>query len=883
MHAPRPYGRFGPELNTQDEGFADALMRRAINLKSQLGVQSLRLTRALPGGGAATAIDMGGVTKLIVQGPPQEKELLPVADLAPATTKIPLFFSGVVERDKVRQGETTLVRVTEQTRKRVQGYKPPQMHSGIPQYLCPEVVGLQRLTVGYGPKHQEFMPQVPGVLAHTQFTQLRPTWFSGAMAQVVQVAMGYGSSKLTPQEVAQLPRDSLEVASLGLPVVVQKRIQGQMVNVRLPGYRGVPPKSGQVQFDYKFHLTHGVAFASDKKPWLVQIDGRGVYAMPLPLVPATTTAAFREYMEEVDDQEVLWLLDRFGGLPSGEGFPENVQEREAWQRAGVIQKLCEVQDFYQHLAYSPACGWSFNASGTEAYNTCYDYDEAEGLAYGLTYKVHFKIGPTTFDGKIQPDWEAQPPWDAEKRDAYLADILKMAHQRGDGTALALLYKLRRQPIEDIMQRAWENHGKPLYDPQAEYRYWDELDMSQKPIASANANLAQVNRGWLYHPAKFEFQPQMKFPDPYLGYCASFDFGPLENGRGKKTYPKCDTIMFAYHVGDDLKVVKYFRDERKFTRRTEDNYDECMTVGSWERKEYVGLSGLEGHFYITDLDERETIAPTEIVTTIVGVDKGYDSVPYFSFDDFFSMQGSIWRNKYFTHETKTETQGGKSITIGLCAPYLCRDGLLYARNTTVQNIRRTHSLGLKSVQDPYAYRMWTYDFVMHWVGGAAPPAKGRPYPKNGNPVWVESESYNPTLCNDIADSGPWIPGLPADYTWLVHPEANVWKFSGGGGPPKINAFSHSYNDGSKTEQILHASLMPTLQKVHEKPSGHYFVSSPDSFGFTFYRDACRNAAGNTEYGNVSEENPQVPKTRVRFGYSRLVNHTAAYHFIGVINE
>ena len=224
MHQPRPYGRFGPELNTQDEGFADALMRRAMNLKSQLGVQSLRLTRALPGGGAATAIDMGGVTKLIVQGSPQE-ELLPVADLAPATTKIPLFFSGVVERDKVRQGETTLVRVTEQTRKRVQGYKPPQMRNGIPQYLCPEVVGLQRLTVGYGPQHQEFVPPVAGVFEHTQFTQLRPTWFSGAIAQVVQVAMGYGSSKLTPQEVAQLPRDSLEVASLSVPAVVHERLR----------------------------------------------------------------------------------------------------------------------------------------------------------------------------------------------------------------------------------------------------------------------------------------------------------------------------------------------------------------------------------------------------------------------------------------------------------------------------------------------------------------------------------------------------------------------------------------------------------------------------------------------------------------------------------
>src|SRR5574344_1577743 len=213
MHAPRPYGRFGPELDTQDEGAADALMRRTLNLKSQLGVQSLRLTRALRGGGVATAIDMGGVTKLIVAGPP-EQELLPLPDLAPATSKSPLFFSGVVERDKVRDGQTTLVRVTEQTRKRVQGYKPPQMHNAIPQYRCPEVVGLRRLTVGYGPKHQEFVPQVTGVFEHTQFTQLRPTWFSGEMAQVVQVAMGYGSNELTPEEVAQLPQDSLEIASL---------------------------------------------------------------------------------------------------------------------------------------------------------------------------------------------------------------------------------------------------------------------------------------------------------------------------------------------------------------------------------------------------------------------------------------------------------------------------------------------------------------------------------------------------------------------------------------------------------------------------------------------------------------------------------------------
>ena len=32
--------------------------------------------------------------------------------------------------------------------------------------------------------------------------------------------------------------------------------------------------------------------------------------MPLPLIPATCTLAFREYMDEQGDQEVLAILDR---------------------------------------------------------------------------------------------------------------------------------------------------------------------------------------------------------------------------------------------------------------------------------------------------------------------------------------------------------------------------------------------------------------------------------------------------------------------------------------------------------------------------------------------------------------------------------------------
>ena len=63
--------------------------------------------------------------------------------------------------------------------------------------------------------------------------------------------------------------------------------------------------------------------------------------MPLPLVPATTTEAFREYIEEVADEEILKILDRFGGMPSGESFPVG-QDFQAWRRAGVVIKVCDT-------------------------------------------------------------------------------------------------------------------------------------------------------------------------------------------------------------------------------------------------------------------------------------------------------------------------------------------------------------------------------------------------------------------------------------------------------------------------------------------------------------------------------------------------------------
>lgn len=87
--------------------------------------------------------------------------------------------------------------------------------------------------------------------------------------------------------------------------------------------------------------------------------------MPLPLIPATTTGAFKAYVQEQGDDELQWVIDRFGGLPSGEGFPKYSRDFEAWRRAGVIIKVCGPGDFYNHFMYSTALGWSFNERGTE--------------------------------------------------------------------------------------------------------------------------------------------------------------------------------------------------------------------------------------------------------------------------------------------------------------------------------------------------------------------------------------------------------------------------------------------------------------------------------------------------------------------------------------
>ncbi|MDD2978121.1 hypothetical protein, partial [Aquabacterium sp.] len=746
MYQPRPRGEHvtGGELTAEDSAAIELLARRLTNIKQASGLSSLRMVRALPDGGYAIAQDMGGVFSVQAFKTQESASSEPEFD-GLAKSHVPALFSGVVTKALVDDAEGAGIKLTEAARRRLSGYDAKQ------EDMPPKDVALQRFRIGYNSMVGEFRPKYASRLAHTQYAQQRPTWYSGAMAEVMQIVGGYGR-----QDLDRLPKAFPERARMRLPEATLAKIKVALNGVRLPGYTGFPPASGQFQYDYKFANTHGVAFDSSRKPWLLCVRTDGVWAMPLPMVPATTTAAFRKYIESVGDDEILSILDRFGGMPSGEPFPS--VHFMAWKRAGVVVKVAEVGDFYSHMAYSSACGWSFNLDGTEGFNTCYDYGD-DGIGFGLAYKMKISLQPAEHDGRLPVfDTSEMDPDTAGRLSAYLSGLYSNLSNASQAH-LAIKYKLRRVTREQILQRA-SRAGGGASGP-AEVEYWHALELP--PIAGHSGSVVQVGRGYLYSAGHPRFQPQIKFPEPLVGGCISYDLGPL---KPVTKAPRCDTIMFGYYIGDELKVVKYCLDERTAKEDVQNNYEDCMIVGSWWQTKTTGSSSLMGNFYMSDLDARRVMAPSVEKTKIVGKDLGYDHTPWFQFDYPFWMPGTLWRNRYFSTQTEVDMVNGQSLKIGVCIPYYARNAAVYATKSTDLGKINTQNSGLNHIRDPYSYRFWTYDDLMHWAGGNE-GMPGSPFPKDASPVWVGRERYDAGVCSDFADQGTWV-DIPANYGGLIHP-------------------------------------------------------------------------------------------------------------------
>ncbi len=860
MHSPRPYGLLtvGGELTQDDSASIELLARRLTNLKELSGVQSLRMVRALPDGGYALAQDMGGTFRVITHKPDQKTK--PLISDGLAKDYIPMLYSGVITKAILSDGEGLGMKLSEQTRRRLSNYNS---NDNLP----PKNVRLQRFRIDYSELVQEFAPKEEREVTPTQYAQQRPTWYSGAMAEVMQIVGGYGR-----QDISNLPNQSVERARFSLPAETLKLIQDELQGIRLPAYTGLPDVLGQFQYDYKFSNTDGVAFDDQNKPWLIKINNRGVWAMPFPLIPATTSQAFKAYVVKVGDEELLKILDRFGGMPSGEAFPRE-DVFQTWQRSGVVIKVCDVGGFYDHAGYSSMCGWSFNLKGTEGFNTCYEY-HANGLGVGLSFKMKLKLGHVVNGGRLPTTTVTDPRFDVVAITRYLTSLTTLISENIPRN-LAIKYKLRRTSFSDLDFLARNR----LTLDQSDVNYWDNLQL--EPIAQHVGSVTEVGRGFLYSLEKQKFQPQIKFPDPSIHGCVSYDFTPMDSATRPEPYPLCDTIMYGYYIGDELKVVKYFYDGRGFIHTAENDYEECMIVGSWTQTETTGSTSNNGNFYTTDFDQRVPFAPVTSTTTIVGKDKKFDSKPFFSFDFPRSAVGTLWRNRYFTHKTNIDTTEGRVLKIGICIPFYCRNAVLHATKNNVAGITKYENVKLYSIADPTSYRYWTRDFVFAFFG-SLPIQKGKPIPVDGNPVWVEMEEYHPSSCSDFADQGAWIQGMPVDYAWLIHPKSNEWLDSGGGGAPKVQEYTKtSVGPSTETGGLMTNIIDGVGQILTTAPDQDYFFISPTENGSYFYRDGCKVVFGDSVYANVSEAGDGG--RRKYWGYTNLVDHKSAHHFIGVINE
>lgn len=288
----------------------------------------------------------------------------------PATTAFPDFLSGVVANGLIESVTTTgpdgAPRVTRALRKWF-----PTNNCAKVQGIKAEWQGSTRLAVTPDEMMTDWISE-GATTVNSQLYVPRSSMWTGTMAKVVQLLFGMGR-------------------------IGKRKMRGELGT---PAYReyvkGVENDGVRVRYDYKFMRTHGVVRGSDKSLWLVEVSAaRGVVAMPLPFIPGSDLASFRDRAQSRGDDHMVDVLEDLGCLPSGESFPVGLLTFNKAVAAGdilVLKTPEEMSDFYGRLSgFSSICGWAFSENGTEAHNVGYYYPEGENYQKSIWYQLNLKL------------------------------------------------------------------------------------------------------------------------------------------------------------------------------------------------------------------------------------------------------------------------------------------------------------------------------------------------------------------------------------------------------------------------------------------------------------------------------------------------------------
>lgn len=666
--------------------------------KTTLGVRSVTRAYSLGDGIVATVADLSNLRAIRISVP-STAEVSGVDVIAPVfgelqTTSVPDVLSGFVSGTGIRPEVVTL---------RYEDPDDPSVVEITGEYDL--LIGFQsctyseprytdaerryRLAIGNNPV---FGPTTPlfGDTRYSQYTYCKPSLYSGSMKKVVQLLFGVGKM-LEPRWAkkfeAALGLDPLEYSVNFDPETSDA--EGVVESPSSYDTRDGTVVAVQLTYDYRFSKTHGIHFAADNKPWLLEASPSGLYAVPLYMDPVSQSEAGRERYLEVNP-ELSEFFNEFGGFPEFRPFPTGATLTQFVNAGEALQLLDseEISDFYSNSAFSSDLGWTFNSRGSEAHNTCYGYADP-GFSEAKHFRMDINVGPT-----LEPE--------------------PLSGARGQLTRYARYdFELRKcqRMSESDAEEALRIFGNNIEEG---YAFFDAIEVD--PMALGLATLTLVRGGIVYSPATFLGQPQIKFPESLAGGLLSFDFGPYNlEARDSPLGNDCDAPMHVAFVDDSLEIVNYyarngdrgFRDPPQYFSTRAD----CQYEGRWEEYTPAGDPFLHGNFYSNSWDPREQMVPNETRTTF----DGRKAVVFQRAAQPFWPCFSVWEYTYirFAIDTFSAIQLGRGKRSAVAIPAGVRDCYAVAEETFADQVLTSEGMQVETlILGPQ--RIWRgYHFIMHW--------------------------------------------------------------------------------------------------------------------------------------------------------------------------
>lgn len=651
----------------------------------------------------------------------------------------------------------------------------------------------------FGPSSNPLSGQI-----FSQYTYCKSSQYSGAMQRVVQLLLGAGRHFNPRWEETWLKNRDKE-KTLQNPLT---SLESDDIKVEVQSGFDLSEDSTQaiqLQYDYRFSRTHGIAFNTKGEPWIIEISPGGTYAMPLYMDPVSQTKEGKKrYIDACPELEEF--IDEFGGIPTFESLSSG-DERQYKINAGEIVELKteeEMGAFYDNQMITTDMGWAFNDKGREAHNICVA-EHAFGFAETQHWALQIQVGSEEF----KTDYEAER---AALATFFKPDWLKRKCYRMSG-GLVLYYL-------DLFQNAEPEEVETVLQ-----QFLDE----EVSGASGNASFRMMQKGIAFHPAVPEYQPQIKYPESLLGGNISFDFSMFDL-RGIDYLSETYNIQAPMHVcfiDNKIHVVYYTRDARdRGEPRSENTKGFCQYEGQWMSYSEGVPSQLQGHFYSTAWDSRDEF-PAQW-TKSVGQGAKVGTTAYASTDYFFSSCITEITNVHFSVKTRTESYNGAGLANAVCIPFYVRNSYAVCTNKYKLDNRIREDEGKDQITSGHFRRWHIYNFIWHWRDGAFCPPED---PNEGGCVAALSSENAGSNCGYTDDHGGfWYMNCPANFNVSTEPAtiAAVWGdaaigSAGWGGPinlPTGNVFASEPEDIHECESFLFVDgkVGEKIELFKEKLSG-----------------------------------------------------------------